>query len=341
MLKKLLSVFIYLLVAGSCFAADFNAASYNKALKNYADAISQTAYSTKEIAENADSSSYEIALSRAEEAEKELNKIIAKFKGEEEISEAYDLTQAFSKKSDLNAYTAERVCKMLQTKANYLVTEGKTVNQNISRNVAQAPANSDSLLKKRHKRLIMIETPVAEAIISFTDTNKNRRVENVEKMLKRHGCNILASYRNETKKDDNYCYYFTGKKYVLDTLLGHFDGSIVNADLKAAVKITTGGFWGKKKNYTFTVGPKRANKNIMGELSWYKSVIEHDPIAYFSEKNYDELVAIGSTEKVAGKDKILFKNAKVEMWLFANDKTEADSIYHTKLELGDVYIDAK
>ena len=345
MLKKLLAIAIGLVITSNCFAAEINSSAFKKALKNYADCISQTAYSTKELKDKADSSSYEIALTRAEEAEASLNKIIASFNTEEEISEAYDLTMAFSKKSKLNAYTSELVCKMLQKKANFLVADGKQANEELTANIqkrsAQAAATPDSLLKKRHKRLIMIETPVAEAVVCVEDTDKNRRVENLEKIFKRHGCKVISSYTNENKKADKYCYYFTGKKYVIDALLGHFEGSVVNSDLRAVVKLTTGGFWGGKKNAEFTVGPRRSSKNIMGELSWYKSVIEHDPIAYFAENNYDELLSIGSTETVAGAKKILFKNVKAEIFVFANDKTENESIYHNKLELGDIYIDAK
>ena len=234
---------------------------------------------------------------------------------------------------------------MLKTKANFLAVDykeiSKELNQNISKSVAQSPAAPENLMKKRHKRLIMIETPMAEAIVCFEDTGANRRVANLNKILKRHGCKIISSYVNENKKGDRCCYYFTGKKYVIDALLGHFDGSVVNSDLKAAVKVTTGGFWGGKKNYTFYLGPKRSNKDVMGELAWYKTRIEHDPIAFFAENNYDELATIGSNETVAGIKKLLFKNVKVEVWVFAGDMTEADSIYHNKLELGDVYIDAK
>ncbi len=345
MLRKILILAVGLVISTTCIAAEIDSANYTKALKEYADSISRVNYCMKANTNQNGSDILDLALTKAEETEKALEKIISSLENEEEISKAYKLTMAFSKKSDLNDYVAKQVCKMLQTKANYLSVDYKSIRQNLSRSIAnksaQAAAAPENLLKKRHKRLIMIDTPIAEAIISVDDTDKNRRVSNLEKIFKRHGCKIISSYVNENKKADRYCYYFTGKKYVIDALLGHFDGSVVNSDLKAVVKMTTGGFWGGKKNYTFYVAPKRSNKNIMGELSWYKSTIEHDPIAYFAEKNYDELVTIGSSENVAGAKKILFKNVKAEIWVFAGDKTEEDSIYHNKLELGDIYIDAK
>ncbi len=345
MVKKILALAIGLLISTSCFASDFDSAKFNKALKDYADAISQVNYNMKEIANNQNSEALDAALTHSEKAEKALSKIISSLNDEESIKEAYNATMAFSKKSELNDYTAQQVCKMLHTKANYLSVDNNQVSKDLDRKIskksAQSAAAPQNLLKKRHKRLIMIETPVAEAIVSFTDTGANRRVNNLNKIFKRHGCKIISSYVNENKKGDKCCYYFTAKKYVIDALLGHFDGCVVNSDLKAAVKVTTGGFWGGKKNYTFYLGPKRSNKDVMGELAWYKTRIEHDPIAFFAENNYDELSTIGSTETVAGAKKLLFKNVKVEVWVFAGDKTEAESIYHNKLELGDIYIDAK
>ena len=346
MLKKLLALALVIFISSTCFSAEIDSAKFNKALKEYADSISQVNYYMQGIADNKESEALDMALTNSEKSEKKLEKLISSLNDEESISEAYNLIKVFSKKSDLNEYAAERVCKMLSTKTNFMAAENnqvmdKTETKDSKRSAKAAAPATKNLMNKRHKRLIMIETPMAEAIVSFTDTGANRRVLNLNKIFKRHGCKIISSYVNENKKGDRCCYYFTAKKYVIDALLAHFDGSVVNSDLKAAVKITTGGFWGGKKNYTFYLGPKRSNKDVMGELAWYKTRIEHDPIAFFAENNYDELATIASKETVAGIKKLLFKNVKVEVWVFAGDMTEADSIYHNKLELGDIYIDAK
>ena len=344
MLKKLLVLAVALLIASSSYAAKVDSAKFNKALKEHADSISRVNYCMKEMAGHNDSKVLDLALTRAELTESNLDDLIAKIENEQELIDTFNLVLAFSKKSEINNYVAKQVSKKLHTKANFLAIDYRQFNNKLTNSIsraAQAAVVPDNLLLSRHKRLIMIDTPIAEAIVSFEDTGANRRVLNLNKILKRHGCKIISSYVNENKKGDKCCYYFTGKKYVIDILLGHFDGCVVNSDLKAAVKITTGGFWGGKKNHTFYLGPKRSNKDVMGELSWYKTRIEHDPIAFFAENNYDELATIGSTETVAGVKKLLFKNVKVEVWVFANDKTEADSIYHNKLELGDIYIDAK
>ena len=346
MLKKLLAAAMVLFISGSCLAAEIDSAKFNKALKEYADAISQVNYNMKEIDCHNEPEALDMALTNAERTEKTMENIISSLNDEQDISKAYKLIEAFSKKSDLNEYAAQQVFKMLHSKANYMSVDYKQISSDLDKKItkrtAQAPAaSSKNLMNKRHKRLIMIDTPVAEAIVCFEDTGANRRVNNLNKIFKRHGCKIISSYVNENKKGDRCCYYFTAKKYVIDALLGHFDGCVVNSDLKAAVKITTGGFWGGKKNHTFYLGPKRSNKDVMGELAWYKTRIEHDPIAFFAENNYDELATIASKETVAGVKKLLFKNVKVDVWVFANDKTEADSIYHNNLELGDIYIDAK
>ena len=346
MLKKIFVLAVALLISSSCFAAKIDSAKYNKALKEYADCISRVNYCMKELTSNDNGSKLlDFALTKSEEAEKNIENMISTLENEQEIEQTYKLTMAFSKKAEINEYVGQQVCKMLHTKANYLSVDFKKINKEldgkITKSIAQAAVVPENLMNKRHKRLIMIDTPMAEAIVTFTDTGANRRVLNLNKIFKRHGCKIISSYVNENKKGDRCCYYFTAKKYVIDALLGHFEGSVVNSDLKAAVKITTGGFWGGKKNYTFYLGPKRSNKDVMGELAWYKTRIEHDPIAFFAENNYDELATIGSKETVAGIQKLLFKNVKVEVWVFAGDMTEADSIYHNKLELGDIYIDAK
>ena len=336
MLKKISALAICLCVSSSAYALDSKA--FNKALSDYTDAVSQTVYTG---AETEKSEAYiNRAFDNAERASLNFAKLVSKIETESDLMEACVLLKAYQEKSELNEKTSAMASKVLRERANFLNAQGLAVAvpERTSR-VAKSAVASKKMMKKHQKRLIMIETPDAEATIHLSDKSKNRRVENLEKIFKNHSIKVISSYRNE--KEDKYCYYFSGKKYVVDVLLNHFDGSVVNSDLKAFVKITTGGFWGGKKNHTFAVGPKRSDKSTMGELSWYKSVVQHDPIAYFMENDYDELVTLASKEKVAGVDKLLFKNAKVEIWVSAGDTTEANAIYHENLELGDIYVDAK
>ena len=340
MLKKSLALGICLLAANSVYAMDSD--KFNKALDTYANALSQTAYYGEECKATGNYELYENALNRADSTANLLVTMINGISSQTEVDATANLIDQFAKAADLNKEAANEARKMLKVRANYLATTEKNqepISMSVSR--SQAPATPKQMMKSHQKRLITIETPEAEAVIILEDTSKNRRVNNLEQILKRHGCKVLASYQNEGKGDDKYCYYFSGRKYVIDALLCHYNGTLVESDLKAIVKITTGGFWGGKKNHVFTVAPKRSNKNIMGELGWYKSVIQHDPIKYFSENSYEELIIIASKEKVAGVEKLLFKNAKVEIWVAASNNTENEAIYHEKLELGDIYIDAK
>lgn len=344
MLRKTSAVILGLLLSSAAYALD--SANFNKSLNEYADALAQTTYNAAENQKTGSYDAYNEAMERADKAAGTLGMIISQINSEKEIAEAGELVESFAGKSELNNQTANSVKKMLQSRANFIAVSSEnaateTTTTAVSRNAAQAAVPADKLMKKHQKRLITIETPVAEAVISLDDTSKNRRVDNLEKIFKRHGCKVISSYKNEGKKGDRYCYYFSGRKYVIDTLLSHFDGSVVNADLRATVKITTGGFWGGKKKQTFTVAPKRSDKATLGELSWYKSVIQHDPIKYFSETSYDQLSQLASKEDVAGAKKLRFKNAKVEIWVSTYDKDETEAIYHDELELGDVYIDAK
>ncbi len=346
--KTFLALFLSTFAVGSLYAID--AKAFDKAINDYADGISKTAYAVSgDLGDNAEAA-YNLAAEQTEEAEKRLNKIIAEFNNADDFVEAEKLLNDFSKKSELNSHSAAMISKMLKSRANFVAgLEGAEIpvtNENKDENgeevitykTAAAPSN---LLKSRQRRLIMIETPIAEAVVMLEDTDKNRRVDNLEQLLKRHNCNVIASYRNKQKKNDKYCYYFSGKKYVIDALLGHYEGAVVNSDLVAFVQITTGGFWGGKKKQMFTVGPKRSDRHTMGELSWYKSVVEHAPIDYLAENQYNSLLSIASEETVAGKKKLLFKNAKAEIWVSAANMSENEAIYHSELDLGDVYIDAK
>ena len=338
------------LALSTCFSGSllaFDTETFNRALEDYADGISKTAYAVSGDLGDTSEDAYEIASKQAEEAEKRLNKIISDFNNPDEFIEAEQILNKFSTKSDLNSHSAALIAKMLKTRANFVAgLEGAELpvpetNDEEEQNSYKTAAAPSGLLKDRQKRLIMIETPIAEAVIELEDTDKNRRVENLEKIFKRHNCKVISSFCNKQKKNDKYCYYFSGKKYVIDTLLGHFEGNVVNSDLVAHVNLTTGGFWSGKKKQMFTVGPTRSDKHIMGELSWYKSVIEHDPISYLIEKQYNQILPLASEETVAGKKKLLFKNAKAEIWVSANGKSENEAVYHSEVELGDVYVDAK
>ena len=111
-------------------------------------------------------------------------------------------------------------------------------------------------------------------------------------------------------------------------------------DMKAIVRITSGGFWSGKKSVDFKISPN-ADNGVMGELSWYKSVVEKDPTRYLAENNYKELATLGTIETIAGENKLQLKNATAEIWVMSKNGSQRNAVYFSKIELGDVYVDAR
>ncbi len=124
-------------------------------------------------------------------------------------------------------------------------------------------------------------------------------------------------------------------------MLGHFGGDLVNSDLKAVVKITTGGFWSGKKTVEFKVAPRRSG-SVMGDLSWYKSAIEKNPFKYFANNGeMNKLAQLGSYENIAGEQKLQLKNAVVEIWVTGSKGSLRNAIYKNSIDFGDVYVDVQ
>ncbi|OQB49820.1 MAG: hypothetical protein BWY02_01133 [bacterium ADurb.Bin157] len=332
--------FFFCLFSFPLFA--FDSDEFEKSLRDFSDQISQTAYAISEKSDSAENQALEGALDRTEKAQKDLSAVMNKISNKKDFEAAESILRQFAEKSKLNSHAGAIAQKLLRQRANFIsIDEGKeiySVQPSDKLNLATAPSE---LLKKRQKRLITIETPIAEAVICLEDTDKLRRVDNLTKIFDTHGCKILSKHTNKKDKNDLYCFYFSGKKYVIDVLLGHYEGCVVNSNLKAFVKITTGGFWSGKKDHTFEIAPANRNSSIMGELSWYKSVVIQNPAKYLTENHYTELSKLGSPETVAGKKKLLLKNAVAEIFVSAKKHSISEAIYFSKTDLGDLYIDAQ
>ncbi|NCB38448.1 MAG: hypothetical protein EOM80_06725 [Erysipelotrichia bacterium] len=337
MLRKAVLVAFLGLVSVSAFA--FDRAEFKRSLKELAAGISQTAYSVSERPGSAERGAFEGAADRADRAEKSIREIVGSISNADEFSAAEKCLSDFAAGSELNAHTVAVVEKLLKQRAAFVTSDtsaASVVNVRSSGRVA-APGQ---LLSRSQRRLIMIETPMAEAVISLEDTKKNRRLDNLKEIFKRHGCRIISENTDESGKEAAYGFYFSGKKYVVDALLGHFGGDIVQADLKAVVKLTTGGFWSGKKTVEFNIAPDSDN-GVMGELSWYKSVIEKDPTKYLAENNYSKLATLGSIETIAGEKKLQLKNAIAEIWVMSKNGSVTNAVYTSKVELGDIFVDAR
>lgn len=338
MLRKTALILFFTLASISVYALD--SADFNSALNDYAEGISQTAYSVSEKANSAEREAFSGAADRADRAEKRIRDIVSAINTQDEFAAAEKCLADFAAAGDLNAHTVALVEKLVQQRAAFLNNTAQAAATVSMTNNGRAAAAPEQLLNKRQRRLIMIETPVAEAVISLEDTSKNRRLDNLKAIFQRHGCRVISQNTSESGDNPVHGFYFSGKKYVIDALLGHFGGDVVQSDLKAIVRITTGGFWSGKQSVDFQIAPK-AGSSVMGDLSWYKSVIEKDPTRYLAENNYSELATLGTIENVAGEKKIQLKNAIAEIWVMSKNGSARTAIYTSKTELGDIFVNAR
>ncbi len=337
MLRKTALVLFFTLFSLSAFA--FNKADFNNCLSNYAETISQAAYLISERADSNERQAFEGAADRADKAEKAIREIISDIETPQDFSAAESALATFAAKSDLNAHAVARVERLLQQRAAF-VTGSTAIAPEITLSTSgHAAADPKLLMNSRQRRMVMIDIPVVEAVISFTDTSKSRRLDNIKNIFQRHNCRILSDHTDDSN-DLNHTFYFSGRKFVVDAILGHFGGDLVHSDMKAVVRITTGGFWAGKKSVDFKIAPA-SGKSVMGELSWYKSVIENDPTRYLAENHYRELASLGSLETVAGAKKLQLKNALAEIWVMSKNGNQRNAVYFSKIDLGDVYVDGR
>lgn len=337
MLRKTAMVLFLTLVSLSAFA--FDQADFNNCLGNYAETISQAAYLASEKADSAEKQAFEGAADRADKAEKRIRDIISNIETPQDFEAAQNTLATFAAGSDLNAHTVAVVEKLLQQRAGFVSGSAAIAPEITLSNNGRAAADPELLMNRRQRRLVMIDIPVVEAVISFTDTDKNRRLDNLKNIFQRHNCRILSE-NSDNSNELTHTFYFSGRKFVVDAILGHFGGDLIQNDMKAVVRITTGGFWAGKKSVDFKIAPT-ADNGVMGELSWYKSVVEKDPTRYLAENNYRELATLGSLETIAGEKKLQLKNALAEIWVMSKNGSQRTAVYFSKLDLGDIYVDAR
>lgn len=338
MLRK--TVLIVLFTLASLTLHAFDGANFTSALNELSEGISQTAYSMSERSGSAEREAFSAAADRADLADRCIRDILSTVNTAEDFAAAEEVLADYATASDLNAHTVAAVEKMLQQRATFINSNTPAASAVSIRSSGRAATEPQKLLNTRQKRMVMIDVPVVEAVLSLEDTKQNRRRDNLKEIFKRHSCRIISDNSNDSGDNPLHVFYFSGKKYVVDALLGHFGGDVVQSDLKAIVRITTGGFWAGKKSLDFSIVPK-AGSSIMGDLSWYKSVVEKDPTRFLSENNYSELTTLGSIETVAGEKKVLLKNATAEIWVMSKNGSIRNAIYNSSSDLGDIYVNAR
>lgn len=338
MLRKTALIVLFTLASLTLHA--FDGANFTSALNELSEGISQTAYSINERAGSAERKAFSAAADRADRAEKRIGKILSSVNSADDFAAAEKALADYATASDLNAHTVAVVEKMLRQRAAFISTAAPAAATVSVRTSGRAAADPQKLLNTRQRRMVMLDVPVVEAVLSLEDTKQNRRLDNLKEIFKRHSCRILSDSSNDSGDKPLHVFYFSGKKYVVDALLSHFGGDLVQNDLKAVIRITTGGFWSGKKSLDFTIAPKTGS-SVMGDLSWYKSVIEKDPTRFLSDNNYNELTTLGSIETVAGEKKVLLKNTTAEIWVMSKNGNIRDAIYNSSSDLGDIYVNAR
>lgn len=338
MIRKIAFLLVFALISVSGFA--FDRAEFSSNLQDLSEGIAQTAYTLSEKANSSERAAYSSAVNRADKSEKKIRGTVSKIESAKDFAAAQKILSDFAKKNKANSHTAAFVEKMLKERASFINvadnSQKNKITSNSDRKMAKAP---EMLMTRRQKRLIMIDTPIAEAVISLEDGKSNRRVDNLKQIFERHECRILSNNQEDGGDLKVNNYYFSGKKYVVDALLGHFGGDVVNSNLKAMVKVTCGGFWSGKKSVDIKIVANDSN-GVMGDLSWFKSTIEKDPFKYFSNSgDISKLAQVGTYETIAGEKKLHLKNAIVEIWVTAKNGTIRNAIYKNNIEFGDVYVD--
>ncbi len=338
MLRKTVLILFFSLASITLHA--FDNSSFNEALHELSENISQAAYSLSERADSGEQEAFTAAAERADTSEKRIRDLISSLESPADFSVAEKTLADFAAAGNLNSHTVAVVEKMLKQRVAFInatMNADSNISVTASGRSAIAP---QQLLNSRQRRMIIIEVPVVEAVISLEDTKENRRIDNLKAIFKRHNCKVISD--NSTEKDKSLIHgiYFSGRKHVVDALLGHFGGDVVQADLKAIVKITCGGFWSGKKSLEFMIAPKTGN-SVMGELSWFKSVVEKDPARYLSENGFNEIKTLGSVENIAGEQKVLLKNTVAEIWVTSKNGSARNAFYSSRSELGDIYINAQ
>jgi len=298
MIRKITLVLVFSILAVSAFA--FDRADFNNSLKDLAEGIAQTAYTLSEKADSSEREAYEAAVARAEKSERRIREILNQLETKADFDAAKEELKKFAAVDKTNAHTAAFVEKLLVQRINFVTAnnfaDSNEVEMTTELKMAAAP---EMVLNRRQRRMVMIDTPIVEAVISLEDTKNARRVNNLKAIFSRHECRILSENKEDGGDNEVTNFYFSGKKYVLDALLGHFGGDVVSNDLKAIVKITCGGFWSGKKSVTINVAAN-GNNGVMGNLSWFKSTIEKDPFKYFANSgDMSKLESIGAYENIA------------------------------------------
>ncbi|HEY9069195.1 MAG TPA: hypothetical protein VIV61_03005 [Candidatus Ozemobacteraceae bacterium] len=340
-LSAIMAIALFVAAPVSAFDRD----AMKTALDELSQGIAQSAYTMNET-DAASREAFNTVAAQTERREQALRSMIGGIESADDLRTALEAARDFSSgKGALEAQTTGVALQMLKERAAFLNVADFTTDAELQRaatEVASAEidraAASGQLLSSRQRGLVVIQMPIVEAVISVDDNKENRRIDHLKEIFSRHECKVMASHVDESGDKPMTNFYVSGRKYVIEALMRNYKGVTVANDLKAILVLTTGGFWGKK-SIEVVVEPKR-DAAEKGSLAWYQAVLEKDPYTWMAENDYGKLSTMGKVETVGGEQKLLLKNAKMDMWVVPAGGTRRDAIYVNSSEYGDLYVAA-
>jgi len=346
-MKRLLSVAILLACSVSAPLVALDRDALRSRLDNLTSGVSRAAFTLEAREGTAERDGYDQAALEAEKADRDLSALVAGVESPEAFSAALEELASYAQGDAAKAYAAGVALNKLKERAAFLNVslDGAAGLEQTLGELTRAGAagetvtDSRQLLSRGAKRLITIETPIAEAVISLDDNKENRRIEALQRMMARHEVRVLSSAVDTTGEKPQTNFYVSGKKFVLEAMMRGFKGSEVAGNLRAVMVLTSGGFWGTK-TIEVKVAPKAGSPET-GTLGWYQAVLEKDPWKYMAETDYANLSQLGKIEDVGGERKLRLKNAKLSLWVIGPNGTTRDAIYVNSVEYGDVYVAAR
>lgn len=341
MIRKLGIMFILLFLAANPGHA-FDREAFQNHLEEFADGISQTAYALSESEGSAERETYNAAVERAEKHEKALKEMISSIGSEDELKDALELVETFSRADRLNMHTGAATLKHIRDRAAFLNIETKnpTGEFAVNNNEIKLADSPQVLLNRTQKRMILVDVPVVEAVISVEDNGENRRVKHLEATFGRHECKVMSQAIGEGKGEKKTNYYIAGKKFVIESLIRHYKGNTVESNLKAIMVLSSGGFWSGTTSVEVVLKADKNNPE-KSTLQWYQAVLEKDPFKYALEADYGNVSQLGKIETLGGEKKFHIKNAKMKLYVTASNGNIRDAVYINNVEYGDIYVNVK
>lgn len=327
----------WLLGSSSFLCADNN--FLQKEIQNLATAVSETAASYKQSEASAEMM---ISEDREQAAIADIERIISGIETLDELNQGRDTANSFLKGNPSEKHAALQVLNRLRKKALFL---GRNLAPGESR--PQAPAflemietpAVDTTVFLRPEDFITLKVPATEATIFLHTKKWEDRKEHFEGLLKRHECDVMASYYAKDKKPQqnsdedelsSYNYFISCKQFVTEKLVEHYEG-IKGNTFAVSLELKTGSWlFGKELDVEIEPEGERAS------LDWIKTVIAANPFSFIYENGNADLLQIGERKEIAGENVLFLKNARAKIWIYPSGYSRPYAIHFAEVSLGDL-----